>query len=115
MTATNNRIKIVNVKNNEAFWASKKYALTLGIKKAKNNYLLFTDADCKPASNQWIQHLANYFSAEKQLILGYGAYAKTKGLLNKLIRFETAMTALQYFSFAKAGMPYMGVGRNLGY
>lgn len=113
--ATDNRIKIVNVKNNEAFWANKKYALTLGIKKAKNNYLLFTDADCKPASNQWIQQLANHFSAEKQLILGYGAYAKRKGLLNKLIRFETAMTALQYFSFAKAGMPYMGVGRNLGY
>lgn len=109
------RIKIVDVKNNEAFWANKKYALTLGIKKAKNNYMLFTDADCKPASNLWIQEMANHFSNEKQLVLGYGAYAKRKGLLNKLIRFETVMTALQYFSFAKAGMAYMGVGRNLAY
>jgi glycosyltransferase involved in cell wall biosynthesis len=112
---TDGRIKIVDVKNNEAFWANKKYALTLGIKKAKNNYLLFTDADCKPASNQWIQHMVNHFSTEKQLVLGYGAYAKGKGLLNRLIRFETVLTALQYFSFAKNGMAFMGVGRNLAY
>jgi glycosyltransferase involved in cell wall biosynthesis len=109
------RIKIVNVVNNEAFWANKKYALTLGIKKAKNNHLLFTDADCKPASNVWIQQMVSHFSTEKQLILGYGAYAKAKGLLNKLVRFETFMAALQYFGFAKLGLPYMGVGRNLGY
>tara|TARA_R110002072_G_scaffold110599_2_gene238419 strand:- start:13403 stop:14503 length:1101 start_codon:yes stop_codon:yes gene_type:complete len=109
------RVKIVNVENNEAFWANKKYALTLGIKKAKNNHLLFTDADCKPASNLWIQQMANHFSNEKQLVLGYGAYAKEKSFLNKLVRYETAMAALQYFGFAKLGLPYMGVGRNLGY
>lgn len=109
------RVKIVNVENNEAFWANKKYALTLGIKKAKNNHLLFTDADCKPASNLWIQQMANHFSNEIQLVLGYGAYAKEKSFLNKLVRFETAMAALQYFGFAKLGLPYMGVGRNLGY
>ena len=32
-----------------------------------------------------------------------------------MIRFETLMTAVQYFSYAKAGNPYMGVGRNLAY
>jgi len=119
---SDSRVKIVNVVNNEAFWANKKYALTLGIKKAKNNHLLFTDADCKPASNLWIQHMASHFTNEKQLVLGYGSYAKlayrqagTKSFLNKLVRFETFMAALQYFGFAKLGMPYMGVGRNLGY
>ena len=109
------RIKIVNVENNEAFWGSKKYALTLGIKKAENLRMLFSDADCKPASNHWISEMAAHFSQEKQLILGYGGYVKKKGLLNKIIRFETFMTAIQYFSYAKANMPYMGVGRNLGY
>tara|TARA_R110000850_G_scaffold16697_6_gene51829 strand:+ start:20800 stop:21897 length:1098 start_codon:yes stop_codon:yes gene_type:complete len=113
--AQDSRIKIVNVVNNEAFWANKKYALTLGIKKAKNHYFIFTDADCKPASKIWVNQMASHFSEEKQLILGYGAYAKASGLLNTLIRFETFLTALQYFSFAKAGIPYMGVGRNLAY
>ncbi len=109
------RIKIVNVENNEAFWGNKKYSLTLGIKKAKNERMIFTDADCKPASNQWLREMALQFSKEKQLILGFGGYLKFPGFLNKLIRYETLMTALQYFSYAKAGIPYMGVGRNLAY
>ncbi len=109
------RIQIVNVKNNEAFWANKKYALTLGIKRAKNTRLVFTDADCYPASTEWLTIMADKFSDEKQLVLGYGAYEKRPGFLNKLIRFETLMTAIQYFSYAKAGNPYMGVGRNLAY
>ncbi len=109
------RIQIVNVKNNEAFWANKKYALTLGIKRSKNTRLVFTDADCYPASNEWLATMASNFSDEKQLVLGYGAYEKQAGFLNKIIRFETLMTAVQYFSYAKAGNPYMGVGRNLAY
>ncbi|WP_347372979.1 glycosyltransferase [Aequorivita sp. Q41] len=109
------RIQIVNVKNNEAFWASKKYALTLGIKRSKNTRLVFTDADCYPASNNWLSVMASHFSNKKQLVLGYGAYEKKPGFLNRLIRFETLMTAIQYFSYAKAGTPYMGVGRNLAY
>ena len=112
---TDSRIQIVDVKNNEAFWGSKKYALTLGIKRANNKRLIFTDADCRPASKQWLGIMASHFSKQKQLILGYGAYEKKPGILNKLIRYETLLTAVQYFSYAKAGIPYMGVGRNLGY
>lgn len=109
------RISIVDVENNEAFWGNKKYALTLGIKKAKNERMLFTDADCRPAGNEWLRSMTSHFSEEKQIILGYGPYIKKSGLLNKLIRFETLMTAVQYFSYAIAGTPYMGVGRNLAY
>ncbi|MCX7547918.1 glycosyltransferase [Xanthomarina sp. F1114] len=109
-------IKLVNVVNNEAFWANKKYALTLGIKAAKHNHLLFTDADCKPVSKHWISEMSSHFSDKKSIVLGYGSYTKIKkSFLNKLIRYETFLTAVQYFSFAKLGMPYMGVGRNLAY
>ncbi|WP_418602713.1 glycosyltransferase [Hwangdonia sp.] len=111
-----NNLKLVDVKNIEAFWGNKKYALTLGIKAATHNHLLFTDADCKPVSKQWITEMASQFSTDKTIVLGYGAYTKIKNsFLNKLIRFETLITAIQYFSFAKMGMPYMGVGRNLAY
>lgn len=59
---THNNIKIVNVENNEAFWANKKYALTLGIKAAKYDHLLFTDADCKVISNNWISEITSHFT-----------------------------------------------------
>lgn len=109
-------IKIVNVRNNEAFWGNKKYAITLGIKAAQNPYLLFTDADCTAVSKNWISEMTSHFNDKKSIILGYGAYTKNKkSLLNKLIRFETLVTAIQYFSFAILKIPYMGVGRNLAY
>ena len=114
--ASDKRITAVNVENNEAFWGSKKYALTLGIKRAEHNILLFTDADCIPNSPYWIQQMADSFVDNKELVLGYGAYKKIKGsLLNSLIRYETVFTALQYFGYAKCGNAYMGVGRNLAY
>ena len=111
-----NSIKIVDVKSIEAFWGNKKYALTLGIKSSKYDFLVFTDADCQPNSTNWLKEISSNFSNEKAIVLGYGAYKKKKySILNKLIRFETVMTALQYISYAKLGLPYMGVGRNMAY
>jgi glycosyltransferase involved in cell wall biosynthesis len=109
-------VRLVKVKNNEAFWGNKKYAMTLGIKASKNDYLLFTDADCYPASKDWIKTMSSQFTMHKTIVLGYGAYEKiANSFLNKIIRFETMLTAVQYFSWAKIGRPYMGIGRNLAY
>src|SRR6476659_7055052 len=93
----------------------KKFPLSMGIKSSKYEVVLLTDADCVPASENWIQRSEDAYHDDVRIVLGYGAYHKTHGLLNKLIRFETFHSALQYFSFALAGMPYMGVGRNLSY
>ncbi|WP_298951202.1 glycosyltransferase [uncultured Nonlabens sp.] len=110
------RVKMVDVVNNESFWGNKKYALTLGIKKAVNDHLIFIDADCTPNSKQWLSLMAMHLSEEKKIVLGYGGYQKIKkSLLNALIRYETGLTAIQYFSYAMNGNPYMGVGRNLAY
>ncbi|TRX26744.1 glycosyltransferase [Flavobacterium franklandianum] len=109
-------VRLVKVKNNEAFWGNKKYALTLGIKASKKDYLLFTDADCYPASKDWITTMSSQFTMQKTIVLGYGGYEKVaNSFLNKIIRFETLLTAVQYFSWAKIGKPYMGIGRNLAY
>ncbi len=111
----NSNAVLVNVIENDRFWRGKKFALTMGIKKAKNNFLVFTDADCSLVSNDWISTIMNSYKPETEIVLGYGAYKKTGGLLNKLVRFETVLTASNYFSFAKLFTPYMGVGRNLSY
>lgn len=109
-------VRLVKVANNEAFWGNKKFALTLGIKAARKEYLLFTDADCYPTSKNWITEMTSNFTMQKTIVLGYGAYEKIpNSFLNKIIRFETMLTAVQYFSWARAGRPYMGVGRNLAY
>jgi cellulose synthase/poly-beta-1,6-N-acetylglucosamine synthase-like glycosyltransferase len=108
-------LRVIEVAKNQHLKLGKKLPITLGVKGAKYNHLLLTDADCKPCSNKWIQSMASQFTPGKELILGYGPYLRKKGFLNRLIRFETAWIAINYFSMAKAGIPYMGVGRNIGY
>ncbi|MEQ1553992.1 MAG: glycosyltransferase [Ferruginibacter sp.] len=93
----------------------KKFPLSIGIKTAKHEIVLLTDADCVPATEHWINSMQDVYDDQTEIVLGYGAYHKKEGILNKLIRWETFHSALQYMSYALAGNTYMGVGRNLSY
>jgi cellulose synthase/poly-beta-1,6-N-acetylglucosamine synthase-like glycosyltransferase len=108
-------LKVVNITQDLNFFKGKKFPLSLGIKSAKNELLLLTDADCVPSSPNWIMEMMGNFDSKTEIVLGYGPYEKKNNLLNMIIRYETIMTTIQYFSYALAGMPYMGVGRNLAY
>jgi len=90
-------------------------ALTIGIKAAKNDVLLFTDADCQVVSKYWIRKMVRHYDEQTEIVLGYGGYEQQKGLLDKWVRTDTAFIAMQYFGFALRGLPYMGVGRNLSW
>jgi cellulose synthase/poly-beta-1,6-N-acetylglucosamine synthase-like glycosyltransferase len=93
----------------------KKYGLTLGIRAARYDWVLLTDADCRPASPEWIKQMAGHFMESSAFVLGYSPYTKEPGLLNSFIRFETVITAVQFISLALLGKPYMATGRNLAY
>jgi cellulose synthase/poly-beta-1,6-N-acetylglucosamine synthase-like glycosyltransferase len=108
-------LKIVKILDNDKFIAGKKFAVTMGIKAAKHDWLVFTDADCMPATDKWLRDMQQPEDENVEIVLGYSPYLKKWGLLNALIRFETFFTAVNYLSFALKGMPYMGVGRNMAY
>ena len=109
------QLQFVELKQEARFIPGKKFPLSVGIKTAKHEIVLLTDADCVPASEFWIEKMQEAFTDGIEIVLGYGAMHKTKGFLNKLVRWETFHTALQYLSYAKSGIAYMGVGRNLSY
>lgn len=108
-------LKKITIKEDEYYKHGKKFAVLVGIKGAKYENLIFTDADCFPASDNWLSEMNSGFVNKKEIVLGYGAYQKTTGFLNKLIRFDTFSIAVGYLSAAIKGKAYMGVGRNLGY
>lgn len=108
-------LRKANIKEDAYYKHGKKFAMLVGIKAATHNRILLTDADCYPSSDQWLRQMAAGFSEQREMVLGYGAYEKTKGLLNKLIRFDAFMIGVQYLSAAIKNKPYMGVGRNLAY
>lgn len=95
--------------------STKKLGLTLGIKAAKHDLLLFTDADCMPAGKDWVTLMMRNFDSKAEFVLGYGAYNEYPTLLNRLITYDTLFIGLQYIGMALAKKPYMGVGRNLAY
>lgn len=96
--------------------SSKKLALTIGIKAAKYEHLLLTDADCRPESKNWIREMMQGFANENtEVVVGFSPYFEKKGLLNHIISYDTLFSGLQYMGMARSGHPYMGVGRNLAY
>ena len=108
-------LKLVTVIEHPRFNTGKKFALTMGIKAAVNEHLLFTDADCAPASPHWIARMAANFTGSTEIVLGYSPYIKSSGFLNAFTRFETLRTGINYLSAAIGRNTYMGIGRNLAY
>lgn len=108
-------LKISNINKDPQFTHNKKFAQFIGIKAAKNELLLFTDADCRAESPKWLDDMVSHFDSNTDFVLGYGGYLAKKGLLNKYIRYDSMFIAMQYIGMAIRGIPYMGVGRNLAY
>jgi poly-beta-1,6-N-acetyl-D-glucosamine synthase len=108
-------LRISTVNKDPKFTHNKKFAQFIGIKAAKNEILLFTDADCRPESDKWLERMTSHFDEKTDFIIGYGGYMHKKGLLNKFIRYDCLSIAIQYLGMAIRGNPYMGVGRNLAY
>jgi glycosyltransferase involved in cell wall biosynthesis len=107
-------LKIVNVGAATApVLKGKKHALGIGVATATNEWLLLTDADCTPSSPRWLELMVAPLASRKEIVVGYGGYYATPGLLNAFVRWETLHTFIQYSSYILAGRPYMAVGRNL--
>ena len=112
---TYSKVRFIHVSQTYDHVTPKKYALTTAIRQSAHDVVLLTDADCRPASTNWIAQMAGQLASDKDIVLGFSPYFKELGFLNRLIRLETFYGAVQYFSLALAGKPYMGVGRNLLY
>lgn len=109
------RLKPVNIQADEKFSYGKKIALGVGVRSAKYPHVLVTDADCTPTGPQWISTMAAGFAKGRQIVIGHSPYERQPGLTNLLERYDGYTKAVQYISFAQAGFPYMGVGRNMAF
>lgn len=109
------KLNYLDIQDVPAGFNGKKYALTQAINTARHEWLLFTDADCRPASPYWIESFAKSITANSSILLGVSPYNQKPDLLNKFIQYETAYTAIKYISAAISKNPFMAVGRNFAY
>ena len=112
---TYKHLNVIELTQEAKLIPGKKFPLGVGIKSAKHEIVLLTDADCVPATEHWISSMQAVYDDQTEIVIGYSPFFKMKGFFNKLVRWECYHAALQYLSYALAGVPYMGVGRNLSY
>ncbi len=103
------------VPDSSRYISRKKLAITLGIRAARYEWLVLTEGNCLPQSDQWLRLLARNFTPRTQIVLGYSSYERGESWLHKLIDFDNLFTSMRWLTFALAGCPYMGSGRNLAY
>lgn len=115
MQAQYSHLKVLTIEEQPKYPTGKKFALTLGVKAAKNEVLLFTDADCQPNSRFWIDKMQRQYLGKTEIVLGRVQQAFQPGLLNALIRYDSHYTAIQFFGHAITRRAYMGSGGNMSY
>lgn len=93
----------------------KKLGIAMGIKASRYEWIVVTEPQCKPMSNQWLKSLATHFSPETDIVLGYSNYIQNKEKFARHIRLDSMFQAMRYLGRAASGHPYMGIGRNLAY
>ena len=103
------------VPDSSRYISRKKLAITLGIRAARYEWLVLTEGNCLPQSNQWLRLLARNFTSRTQIVLGYSGYERGKGWLHRRVDFDNLFSSMRWLGFALAGSPYMGFGRNLAY
>lgn len=97
------------------YHSRKKACLTVGIKAARYEHLLFTEADCQPNSKFWIANMMQDFTPKTEIVLGYSSCVGREGFLNAMINYDNIFTSMQFMGFARKGRTYMGTSRNLAY
>ena len=103
------------VPNNTQYLSHKKLALTMGIKAAKYELILFTEINSYPLNNQWITSMASAYKQNTEIVLGFSSYPYNTSFFQKLVAYDNLNTGLQMISSALVHFPYMGNGNNLSY
>ena len=109
------RVKPVQLKQHLNFFNGKKFPLSMGIKSAKNDLIIFTDCNCMPVNDQWVRSVVNRYNNRTEIVIGYCPYVQKKSALNRIMRFDALQNGLLYLSAALCHHPYMGIGKNLSY
>jgi hypothetical protein len=109
-------IKVIQMLQDLNFFKGNKFPLSIGIKSAANDLLIFTEAGCSPVSERWLEQIQSNFTEEKEIVLGYFRSTHPgKSSPYGFRRWVNLSTAMSYFSFALAGRPFMGIGKNMAY
>jgi glycosyltransferase involved in cell wall biosynthesis len=114
LTEQHANLRVVKLTQSLNWFKGRKFPLSLGIKSANHDLLLLTDIQFRPAGKKWISEMADSYSQNTDIVLGYSTY-DTPTKFNKWLRFMAFYDGLVYLSMALSGRTFKGIGSNLSY
>lgn len=105
------------VPNDTRSLSRKKLALMMGIKAAKNDVIVTTNANCRVMSEDWLRTLMRNFLPEVDVVLGYAhyRYSQDKRHWRRYRIFDTTTVSIQYLNSSIKKRPYRGISDNLAF
>lgn len=98
------------VPKSSRYMSRRKLAVTLGVKAAKHEWVLLTDAACCPVTDKWIGNMSSCRHRGVDMVYGYGNYAEGTGQFKMFSRFHREYLLIRE---AQSGMGYGMAGCNL--
>jgi glycosyltransferase involved in cell wall biosynthesis len=112
-------LKVVTLAGNANGYRGKKYPMSIGIKSAKNDILVFADPNCRPidlTNFSWLRQVVSAYADPKtEAVLGYCAIQPKPGPFNWLQQYDNLAHSVEYLAAAIMRHPFTGNGRNLSY
>ncbi|WP_028896098.1 glycosyltransferase [Prevotella sp. HUN102] len=99
----NPRLYTTFIPESSRYMSRKKLAITLGVKAARNEWVLMADIFCAPQSDQWLKVLARHCEDRRNLVIGYTRYEDETP---DFWRFERFHTACYLMREDQKGKPY---------
>ena len=72
--ASNERLYATFIPQSSRYMSRKKLAITIGVKAAKNQWIMLTEPCCKPVGDQWLKSMASACSEDKNMVIGYSNF-----------------------------------------
>lgn len=102
-SAENPLLYYTYIPESSRYMSRKKLQITLGVKAAKNEWIILTEPTCKPQNDKWLQTMARQCQEPNHLVLGYVALEEeTKGVR----RFESIRKAFYLLRRAQRSYGY---------
>ena len=109
-TSSNCSIYVTYIPQSSRYVSRKKLAMTLGIKAAKTEWLLLTEPTAKPASDTWLQAMAENCTDDHSLVVGYGKFDDE---VSAFKRFEHLNSSYYLMREAAKGNAYAAMAPNI--
>ena len=93
----------------------RKLAMMLGVKAAHYDIILMTQAQCMPASADWIARMVRNFTPRTDVVVGPMAFEGRTGLMNRFYQWDLFERMNEMMALTLAVQPYGGWGQNLAF